>query len=413
MEEYQIPEDLRLECAVLNDVISDSEIIKDVRPLINSDMFFNEKCKSIWNCVLGMYDNHEDIDLISVSARADRTFIVDNVIASETSPLLALGHAKALRSTYLRRQTYILGNKMLELSQANGSVEEEILSMPTKIKEVLEKNMVISTTQNLQDVLNKLAEEWQKGGREKISTLIHTLDKLTYGGFGKGNLVVLAARPSVGKTAFMLQLARNIARQRIPTLTLSLEMMNEDLGERLVFSTQEVNPLDVSKGNIDWASFERAIATFKDYPMYFDDTTSTIDEVCNSITLNSQQGKCKVAFVDYLGLMSSPLGRGKLYEQISAYTKRLKNLAKNLRIPIVLLCQLNRNMENENRPPRLSDLRDSGSIEQDADIVLMLERLEETIRMWVRKNRGGIGGDVYIDLHRDETYTNFNELYKE
>lgn len=414
MEEFILPEDTRLECAILNDVISDPSLIKDIRPIITPDMFASQKCRSVWNCILGMYDNHEDIDLLSVSARSDRAFIVDKVISSETSSTAAFGHARALRSIHLRRKAYLLGQQMLSLSQEEGDIDGQILSLPAQIKEELEKNMTISTTRPLSEVLNNLAEEWQAGGRKKLPTLIYSLDRLTFGGFGKGNLVVLAARPSVGKTAFMLQLARNFGRQGLPTLMLSLEMTNEDLAERLVYSTGEVNPRDIAAKRIDWAAFERALQGLSGQNMFFDDTVSTIDEVCNSITMNAQQGKCNIAFVDYLGLMSSPDAKVKLYQQISEMTKRLKKLAKNLGIPIVLLSQLNRNMENESRPPRLSDLRDSGSIEQDADIVLMLERLEgDIIRMWVRKVRGGVGGDIYIDLHRDETYTNFTEIDKD
>ena len=142
----------------------------------------------------------------------------------------------------------------------------------------------------------------------------------------------------------------------------------------------------------------------------------TIDDVCATITINNIQGKCDIAFIDYVQLMSDTNAKNSLYQQVSGITKRLKQLAKTLGIPIVLLAQLNRNSVSEKRSPELHDLRDSGSIEQDADLVLMLEKMEtpkgqpKQVKMWVRKNRGGEGSDVEIVVEASNGYTIFTEI---
>jgi replicative DNA helicase len=215
----------------------------------------------------------------------------------------------------------------------------------------------------------------------------------------------------------MLQMARASARTGVPSLALSLEMTNSELSERMLFSTERVSSSDITAERVDWQRFEQAAHDFEGCPIYLDESPQTLDEVCSSIMLNHRRGQCDVAFIDYLQLMSSSDSSDSLYRQVTDMTKRLKKLAKKLKIPIILLAQLNRNSVSEKRPPMLHDLRDSGSIEQDADIVLMLEKvLEESnifssrVNMYVRKNRGGLGGDICIRLRSNQNYTNFYEI---
>lgn len=243
----------------------------------------------------------------------------------------------------------------------------------------------------------------------RVPTGIYTLNYITYGGFNAGNLVILAARPSVGKTAIMLQMAKEAALHGKAVNLFNLEMTNTELAQRLLFSTGRVTPLQMARGEIEWNDFEIASGQFASKPIYLNDSTNSPDEIISRISLNAQAGKCDIAFIDYLGLMQMS-SRLQLRDAIAEVTKKLKNLAKTLRIPIVLLCQLNRASASDNRPPMMHDLRDSGAIEQDADIILMLERSAENengVDMWVRKNRQGKAGDVKIELIANETYTAF------
>lgn len=165
---------------------------------------------------------------------------------------------------------------------------------------------------------------------------------------------------------------------------------------------------------MEWGNFEAAVGRIERMPVLLNDSAYTLDEIISHVTLNKQHGKCDVAFIDYLGLISSPgSGNRPQYQILGEITHRLKATAKKLRIPIVLLCQLNRAIESTNRPPALHDLRDSGDIEQDADIVLMLGRPEDgeenQVNMYLRKNRQG-QKDTVMELLANESYTNFTDI---
>jgi replicative DNA helicase len=275
-------------------------------------------------------------------------------------------------------------------------------------------------TQHISAVLNELGEQVEEvmknraeGKVLRIPTGFYSLDYATYGGFNAGNLVILAARPSVGKTAIMLQMAKTAALHGKAVNLFNLEMTNTELAQRFLFSTEMITPVQMAKGEIEWHAFESASAQFTSKPIYLNDSASTADEIIARITLNAQAGKCDIAFIDYLGL----IGMGTkmpLYQAIAETTKRLKQTAKACKIPIVLLCQLNRASASENRSPMLYDLRDSGSIEQDADIVLMLERASTSedgrdVSMWIRKNRQGKAGDYKVDIEGNDTFTAFKD----
>ena len=161
--------------------------------------------------------------------------------------------------------------------------------------------------------------------------------------------------------------------------------------------------------------FEIASGSFASKPIYMSDSLFGEDEIIANIKLNAKAGKCDIAFVDYLGLVNYADSKSTLANSIASFTKRLKNTAKACKIPIVLLCQLNRLSASEKRAPQLYDLKDSGAIEQDADIVLMLERAsgeldDREVNMWVRKNRQGKAGEVKVNIKANETFTAFKDM---
>ena len=184
------------------------------------------------------------------------------------------------------------------------------------------------------------------------------------------------------------------------------------MGQRLVLSTGDVRQYEIGTDHavqsLDWNKLERANGRFDNLPLWFNTRLRTMDEICNDIMLQHQRGRCKVAFVDHLHIIAGADNRQSSYQAITERTRRFKLLAMDLGIPIVVLCQLNRMSDNETRPPELRDLRDSGSIEQDADIVLMLARhdgnnlTDPNVDMWIRKNRNGKTGN-YVGLTGDTT----------
>lgn len=418
--EFAIPQAVDIEYDVLAELISDESFYPIASATLNRDCFYDKDAQKAYATLVSMFENHESVDMASVSQRVEKEVLMKLIsrTAYATSSSFQ-SHCSILAGLNQRRKMYFACVKGIQMSCSNDVNNDALIELPTQLAEEMLKGAPKNSTQNVSDVINELSDSLQEGAKRRVPTGFDALDRLVYGGYGEGNLVVLAARPSVGKTSFALQMAREASGKDFSALVLSLEMTNKEVAQRLLFSTHEVGAWEMANGNMNWQNFERAAAKFSGRKLYLDETPQTIDEVCSTITIAHQQGKCDIAYVDYLQLMASPESRATLYQQVTDTTKRMKKLAKNLKIPIVLLCQLNRNSVSENRQPQLHDLRDSGSIEQDADIVLMLERLKNSegaftprVNMYVRKNRGGLAGDVTIELESDNTYTNFVEITK-
>lgn len=417
LSEFAVPHSEDAECMLLNDCIINSSLIADVREIVKPEMFFIEPARNLWAVLLRMSDDREYIDISTVYPKADAEFLRTKVICRTDAggSLSAIEHAAIIKSAYVKRQAYFTALDLM-MKSTNPSVdEEEILGVSAQFYENMTREMYRRETKSIVDVINSLATDLKEGSDVKVTSSFHNLDYITYGGFSGGELIIMAARPSVGKTAVMLQMAREASRTT-PVLCMSLEMTDNQIAKRLLIGTHYIEPGEMIKGEVDWQKFEWAAAEYNNKSLYIDDKVSTIDEVCSTIVLNHQKGRCGIAFVDYLGLMEDEGDNSdKVAIAIAKKTRRLKRLAIQLNIPIVILCQLNRNSVRDKRAPELHDLRDSGAIEQDADIVLMLEKnesLEEDnnhLVLWVRKNRSGRAGQMRIDLDVDSTYTNFTE----
>lgn len=417
--DFSVPQDLKLERKIIAELIANPEYIPTAMEIVTPTSFSHEKCMDAFGTLVRMYEEREQIDVVTMSQRMERKFFINEILQNDSyaTEISVRAHCDALASIMRKRRLYYECLKGLQLSASSADNREDILSFASNLSDAIEQDAPKNGTQSLADAIFEYGKQLQEGGMQRVPSGFPTVDKMTRGGFGNGNFVVLAARPSVGKTAFMLQMARAAARNGVPSLALSLEMTNAELSERMMFSTEQISARDITPDRVDWQKFEEAARMFDHSPIYLDENPQSLDEVCASITLNNRNGKCGIAFIDYVQLMSSNDVNDSLYRQVTGITKRLKKLAKKLKIPIVALCQLNRNSVSEKRAPQLHDLRDSGSIEQDADIVLMLERREEEsdfnstrINMYMRKNRGGIGGDICIRLRSNQNYTNFYEI---
>lgn len=420
ISEYPLPDSFSTEVQIIADIISCPSSIIEAEKTINDSMFSDDRCRKAYNALRAMSHDGMVIDLPSSYGKIDREIMQKGVIPAMSSVggvMTTIQHLNELRTIALKRKCYFAAMKLLfDASDVNVQANA-LVGQAENIADTLRRDIDIEKgTQHISEVLNDLGaqvEETMKNKAEgkvlRVPTGIYTLNYITYGGFNAGNLVILAARPSVGKTAIMLQMAKEAALHGKAVNLFNLEMTNTELAQRLLFSTGRVTPLQMARGEIEWNDFEIASGQFASKPIYLNDSTNSPDEIISRISLNAQAGKCDIAFIDYLGLMQMS-SRLQLRDAIAEVTKKLKNLAKTLRIPIVLLCQLNRASASDNRPPMMHDLRDSGAIEQDADIILMLERSAENengVDMWVRKNRQGKAGDVKIELIANETYTAF------
>lgn len=430
ISEYKLPDSLSTELQILADIITLPETLKEAERVITPDMFSDDRCREAYNALKDMVKQGMAIDLPTAYGRIDRDIMQKGVLqmmGNVGGGSTALQHYSMLKDFHIKRKCYFKAVELLMKSSDTKTSANDLIGSVSQMADNLRKEVdTDKDTQHISEVLNDLGaqiEETMKNRAEgkvlRIPTGFYTLDFLTYGGFNAGNLVILAARPSVGKTAIMLQMAKAAAYAGKSVNLFNLEMTNTELAQRFLFSTGYLSPLQVAKGEVVWQDFEHATGQFSSKPIYLNDSAASDDEIISRITLNSQAGKCDIAFIDYLGLISTS-GKASIYQAISDVTKRLKQTAKACKIPIVLLCQLNRASASENRSPQLFDLRDSGSIEQDADIVLMLERAGDEegrdVNMWVRKNRQGKAGEIKVEITSNDTFTSFidkNDPYRE
>ena len=424
ISEYPLPDSYSTEIQIIADIISLPETIVDAERTITMDMFTDDACRDAYMALQKMAKDGMVIDLPSAFGKIDRGLIQKGVIPMMQNvggAITALQHYVTLKDFHIKRKCYFKAMQLLMGSVDTKVSAQDLIGEAGRFADNLRKEIDADKgTQHISAVLNDLGEqveELMKSRKEgkvlRVPTGFYSLDYATYGGFNAGNLVILAARPSVGKTAIMLQMAKTAAMHNKAVNLFNLEMTNTELAQRFLFSTELVTPVQMAKGEIEWNAFENASAQFTSKPIYLNDSASTADEIIARITLNAQAGKCDIAFIDYLGLISMG-SKAPLYQAIADTTKRLKQTAKACKIPIVLLCQLNRASASENRSPMLYDLRDSGSIEQDADIVLMLERASTSedgrdVSMWIRKNRQGKAGDYKVDIEGNDTFTAFKD----
>ena len=416
------PESWNLECQVLADLIVNPDIIPTARGIVNRSVFSVEAFQRAWDTINDMTDQGITVDLATVSARVDRDTLNSLLGRSPSLTNETMDHCQALAEISTRRLLFTRAYEIMARASNPGTDFAELLSMPGNlVADLTATTRAGASTQTVEDVLNEFATavdadqvNQATGKRSRVPTGFPMLDKLTYDGFGKGNLIVLSARPSVGKSAIMLQMALASSRAGFQTTIYSLEMTPREYGQRLTISTGLVTPGQLANHTVNWDNMERAIGQFDGLPLRLNCKCKTMDEICNDILLNHQRGRCSIAFIDHLHRIKPTDNRQTPYQAVTEMTGRFKSLAMECDIPVVLLAQLNRMSETENRPPDLRDLRDSGSIEQDADIVLMLERAtrsDPNMNMWVRKNRQGEAGNICIRLRGSNGLTVWNEVH--
>lgn len=398
--------------------------IKDAMKFLDRKSFTTPEAQKVWDTLTDMYCKGEDISVVDVMNLCDTNFFLNHILPFSVGALPYEEIFKTLRemvSAAQRRSAYTIGVKMAHMASTSGDIEE-CRALMTRYLEV-EDEIGSRSTKRISEVMVELGdtleenEALRKAGKTvKVPTSIDDLNWITYGGFTRGNLVIMAARPSVGKTAVMLQMAREASSANIPSLIVSLEMTGTELAQRLVLSTGNLTQRDLLNSTVNWDSFNEATKKFDNHPLWIDDTSCTMDEIELNVTQAHRRGQCEVVYIDYLGLISSKDDRRTLYQQVTDNTRRLKLLAKKLNIPVVCLCQLNRDSAKDNRVPEMHDLRESGSIEQDADIILLLHKPFKEgstepidgLHMYIAKNRQGRRGKPII-LEANDTYTVFTE----
>ena len=419
LDDYPLPETNVYEHRLLATIMQDYTLANEVMSIIKREMFSCEQTQQIWDVFCDMYYKKETIDMLTILPRVDKKYYLDNILSAQAvfSPIATMDLALGFLDTYIKRMAYI--ESVTALQKITNGVSSDVIreGFDTFSKRVT-SGIGNKVGDDANEIANELADELSKGKVTRVATHIRTLDYFTYGGFNGGNLVILAARPSVGKTTIAMQIAQAASADNNKTLVFSLEMTKKELVQRLLQSTGLVSQYELVTHDINWDNYEKALGMVVNSNLIINDDAYNIHDIRHKIITSVKMQGVKMVLIDYLQLMKGANPMLSKNDQVGELTSALKQTAKQCNIPIIVLSQLSRETVRENRSPQLYDLRDSGCIEQDADIVVMLERskddmgaiIDNKIDMWIRKNRAGkCNFDNPIRLKGNEYYTNFVE----
>lgn len=434
MSEILNPHDDDLESVILGACLTETTAMVLVGDKLSPEMFYETKFGEIYSALLSMYHSGKAIDLVTVRAELASRGKLEAVggayelvrLAGRVASSAHLEyHVLILRQMYIRREM-IAGLHTLLASAADESVDlSDALADLHRLAGHLESGAVSNNCLRdmerlMQDTLEQMDKrvENNRNGITGIPTGLRELDRLT-AGWQQGDLNIIAARPSVGKTAFALHLALAAGRAGKHVLVNSLEMQGEGLGDRwLCAQAANVDAGHLKTGLLDAGERQQALEAARllsALPVYVDDNPKmSMDHIRSSALLQKSKGRCDLLIIDYLQLceMKSGQKNRNREQEVAEASRKAKLIAKELDIPVILLCQLNRECEmRADKRPALSDLRESGAIEQDADVVMLLYRPalygltserrskfpSEGLGMVIlAKHRNGETGDVYF-----------------
>lgn len=412
------PRTLAAENELLAWLVCTPDSIDKAASIVTEECFFDPENKDVFKTLIRMNAEGERIDMGSVAEKVNRQAFYNNIVPmcdGDHTDMEISQSCSRLYEVATKRKAYFMAAKIMEDVNGGHNIESVLASMQDFINA---QGLPPSSrpVPSMQEVAVQYATELQEletmrleGRSVMIPSGIPGIDRLTNGGWGPGHLVILAARPSVGKTALMVQFAVEAARSGRRCTIYSLESENREVYRRMLCATGYVSSSDLATGRVDWARYSAAETAVTKLPIWFSDEPLDLTQLCARIRLAHRRGQCDIAFIDYLGLISFTDDRS-IYQQLTEATRTIKLLAKALRIPIVLLAQLSRKNEDEHREPQLRDLRDSGSIEQDADVVMMLHPIEsDVLELHMRKNRHG-QRQVTVKLKQTNGYTKFYQI---
>ena len=403
----------------------DKKGVDEVIDILHSDAFYKDTHKAIFKAIISLFEKQEPIDLKTVSYQLKKdsnlSFIGGDVYLIGLTQKVSSSahiefHSRIILQKYIQRRLIEISNEIIENSYDETSDVFDLLdAAESKIYDISQGNLKKNsqTAESLVSLAKtKIEEISKKEGLSGIPSGFHEIDKLT-SGWQESDLIIIAARPGMGKTAFTLSMARNISvENNIPVAFFSLEMSAIQLITRLISSETGLNSEKLRTGKLEkfeWEQLNVKVSNLESAPLYIDDTPSLsiFDLRAKARRLSSQYG-IKLIVLDYLQLMTvgSSQKTGNREQEISTISRNLKALSKELEIPIIALSQLSRAVElrGGTKRPILSDLRESGAIEQDADIVSFLYRPEYyKIDEWDDEDRTPSAGqaEFIVSKHRN------------
>lgn len=425
------PHDEVAEKSLLGAIMLQDGILPEILTILKPQDFYEKRHEMIFNAMSHLYDQHRPIDLLTLTSelKAEKTLkeIGGGSYLAELSNFVpAVSHAKAyaeiIEKASVRRRLIKAGNLIAEKAfDDNVNTDDLIGSAEARLFEVSDKVVhsdYIPMDDLLADAFDRIEDlHKNKGALRGLKTGFRDLDKKT-AGFQKGDLIIIGARPAMGKTTFAQNLAYNIANiNKKGVLFFSMEMAAREIVDRMISDVSGVDNWKMRTGNLTDEEFQKigdALAEMDEIPIYIDDTSSmTVAELRNKARRAKHDHDIGIVIVDYLQLIQgSGNYLGNRVQEVTEISRGLKILARELEIPVVALAQLSRNVTGRENPrPILSDLRESGSIEQDADLVMFLHRpdyykqnednYEEThiTELIIGKHRHGAIGVIELYFH--------------
>lgn len=433
------PQNLDAEASLLGAILIDTDAIVKIADTITPDDFYDDRHKRIYEAIVQLYEKHSPIDVLTLSNQLKSSQLLEMVggsaylteltnfvpTAAHVEQYAEIVSQKALRRRLIKASQDIVGLGYDEAQSLQALIEDA----EARLFEVSQKHVkqdISSIETILGDSFDRLDElHKDKGKIRGVPTGFKDLDNIL-AGLQRSDLFILAARPSMGKTAFALNLAHNVAlKSEQPVLVFSLEMSKEQLVDRMLSMESGVDAWALRTGNLTDADFEKigqAMGSLSEAQIFIDDTPGiTVSELRTKARREAHQRPLGLIIVDYLQLMSGGAkfgGDGNRVQEISEISRGLKGIARELNVPLVALSQLSRSVESRSpQIPQLSDLRESGSIEQDADVVAFIYREDyynpETDRrnitdIFIKKHRNGPTGGV--ELYFDKEKQRFRSL---
>ena len=389
-----LPQNIEAEEAVLGAILVNPDVLTKVVETLKPESFYKPAHKYVYEAMLQLFNTNERIDLVSVSdvlsynskleAVGGRAFINDLSYKTITTSNIEY-YARIVQEKAVKRALINAGGEIVSFGYDMNPIDESLENAEKLIFDIASKKATTDLSHIKDLVMNSYQKmEYRYEHRDELIGLrtdFYELDNMT-SGLQKSDLIILAARPSMGKTAFALNIAQNVAiKEKVPVAIFSLEMSKEQLVQRMLCSQAEVDTQRIKTGNMnqkDWDKIVNAMNDFANAPIFIDDTSGcTLTDIrAKCRRLKMEQKDLGLVVIDYLQLMEGT-GREDRMQQISAISRGLKTLARELDVPVIALSQLSRAVESRtDKRPMLSDLRESGAIEQDADIVMFIYRDE-------------------------------------
>ncbi len=440
-----LPNATELEESVLGALMIDPTAIDKVVDLLSSKSFYKPAHQLIYKAITELYGNRNPIDMHTVTEQlrkngdleeAGGPYAIALLTAKIASSAHVVFHSQIIEQKFLARELIgICSDTQSQVYEESTDVEDLLQNLEGNIFELSQKRTK-KGVKHIDPIIEQAFERLRKAaenttGMSGIPSGFHKLDRITMG-WQKSDLIIIAARPAMGKTAFVLSMAKNIAVDRnIPVAIFSLEMSDVQLVNRLIVNVCSIPGEKIKSGQLEqyeWKQLDAKIGQLQGAPIYIDDTANlSILEFQTKARRLKEEHDIQIIIIDYLQLMNASGMRFQSREQeVSTISRSLKGLAKELDIPIIALSQLNRNVENrgkdgtDGKKPQLSDLRESGAIEQDADMVCFIHRpeyykifedpnsgkdLRGVAQIIVAKHRNGTTDDV--DLRFKKEYARF------